>query len=81
MVSYFSWHSGVIAKNGIWGKWWYKFSNNEVTLCQGDIAKLKIDAIVNSANKSLIDRGGIDESIHGAVQPGMLDECQKLNGC
>ena len=36
---------------------------------------------MNSANKSLIDEGGIDGTIHGAAGPGMLDECQKLNGC
>ena len=53
--------------------------NSKVSLCQGDIAKLNVDAIVNSVSKTLIGRGGIDGAIHEAAGLGLLDECQKLN--
>ena len=52
-----------------------------MSLCQGDITKLNVDVIVNSVNKTLIGGRGIDGAIHEAVGPGLIDECQKLNGC
>ena len=55
--------------------------NSKVSLCQGDITKLNVDAIVNSVNKTLIGGGGIDGAIHEAAGPRLIDECQKLNGC
>ena len=55
--------------------------NSKVSLCQGDITKLNIDAIVNSVNKTLIGGGGIGGVIHEAAGPVLLDECQKINGC
>ena len=36
---------------------------------------------MNSVNKRLIGGGGIDGVIHEATGPGLIDECQKLNGC
>ena len=54
--------------------------NSKVSLLQGDIAKLNVDAIVNSMNKTLIG-GDIDGSICEVAGPGLLDECQKFNGC
>ena len=55
--------------------------NSKVSLCQGDITSLNVDAIVNSVNKTLIVGGGIDGVFHEAAGSGMLDECQKLNDC
>ena len=37
--------------------------NSKVSLCEGDINRLNVDAIVNSINKTLIGGGGINGAI------------------
>ncbi|KAJ5769480.1 ADP-ribose glycohydrolase MACROD2 [Penicillium odoratum] len=55
--------------------------NDMISCLQTDITQLKVDAIVNAANRALEGGSGVNGVIQRVAGPRLLQDCQKLGGC
>src|SRR6266542_2923792 len=52
---------------------------NRIAVAEGDITRQPVDAIVNAANTTLLNKSSVDKTIHRAAEPKLLKEYRALN--
>jgi O-acetyl-ADP-ribose deacetylase (regulator of RNase III) len=58
----------------------FNIKNSTITLWQGDITELKVDAIVNAANADLKLGSGVAGAIREKGGPSIQEECNRIGG-
>ena len=54
---------------------------SRMTIAEGDITKLDVEAIVNAANSRLLPGSGVCGAIHRAAGPQLAEACEKIYRC